>query len=282
MSAQPAVTLDPATNLAPTPDPAALARAEQARVNGARSRGPVTAIGKARSSRNALRHGLRAQLLVPEEDEAAFRGMAGRLFAEIGPAGELEGFLVADLATAMWRSGRARRLEAQALAGEEPDAARLELALRYQGSASRDLFRLLRALQGLRRRPLTVAADPVAEGVALPPAGDAVPEAGPPEIAASIPALPEVAELAWGGGAAGLPPPPPGCLMLRPVRYAAPRKWHQLQGQAFPAAPRVPVDAQGNVHALEDGRWVQRAWPADRRCRAGARRAATERTQPSR
>lgn len=240
------------------PDPTALARAERARVNGARSNGPVTAMGKARSSRNALKHGLRARLVVPEEDEAAFRGMAGRLFAEIAPAGELEGFLVADLAAAMWRTGRAQRLEAAALAGDEADEAKLGLALRYHGSASRELFRALRALQGLRRTPLTLErpAAVLADGRAGAN-DDAISAAAEPDTG-----VPEVAELAWGGGAA-LPPPPAGCLMLRPVPYHDPRDWYRSQNHAFPAAARVPVDARGTVFALEGERWIPRAWPAD-------------------
>lgn len=176
---------------------------------------------------------------MPAEDAAAFRGMADRLFTELAPTGELEGFLVADLAAAMWRTGRARRFEADALAGERPDAGKLELALRYQASASRDLFRLLRALQNLRRRPL------VAEDAAAP-----------------APEVTDVAELAWGAGAAApRPPPPPGCLMLRPVARKGPIIWHWHQNEAYPGAEPLPVDGEGNVYALEDGNWVPRPWP---------------------
>src|SRR5918993_2439033 len=109
--------------------------------------------------------------------------MAERLFAELAPAGELEGFLVADLAAAMWRTGRAQRLEAQAFAGEEPDLPKLGLALRYHGSASRELFRVLRALEGLRRKK---------------PAAEGAPESALPSDPDRPALLPPVAGLAWG------------------------------------------------------------------------------------
>jgi hypothetical protein len=47
----------------------AAARAAASRRNGAKSRGPKTAEGKARSSQNALKHGFRAQKFVVVGDE---------------------------------------------------------------------------------------------------------------------------------------------------------------------------------------------------------------------
>ena len=105
------------------PDPATPDHAERPRLNGARSHGPVTAIGKARSSRNALKHGLTARhgVVLDGEDAPAFQAMAERLLADLAPAGELAAFLAADLAAAIWRTGRARRLELRAFAGDAPD-----------------------------------------------------------------------------------------------------------------------------------------------------------------
>jgi hypothetical protein len=47
------------------------ARAAASRQNGARSRGPKTAEGKARSAQNALKHGLCARRFVVLGDEAS-------------------------------------------------------------------------------------------------------------------------------------------------------------------------------------------------------------------
>ena len=154
-SHRPPQPIPPPTSWRSPPRIPGLDRAERARRNGARSRGPVTATGKARSARNALKHGLTARhgVVLDGEDAPAFQAMAERLLADLAPAGELAAFLAGDLAAAIWRTGRARRLERQAFAGDAPDPDKLNLALRYGGSASRELYRALRALDRLRHRP---------------------------------------------------------------------------------------------------------------------------------
>ena len=53
---------------------------------GARSKGPKTPEGKARSSQNALKHGLRAQkhMLLPGERASAFDALKAALLEELG------------------------------------------------------------------------------------------------------------------------------------------------------------------------------------------------------
>ena len=224
-------------------------RAERARRNGALSRGPATARGKQRSSRNALRHGLTAKvhLVLHRDDEADFTALARGLGDELAPRGALEGFLVARLTAAMWHSGRAERMEARAFAAApDPDPDRLRLALRYRGSVQRELFRCLGALQDLRRRPLELPTE-----CTEPPAADAAdPSAGVSTISALPPAdLARIAVAAWGGERADAIPP--GFLELRPVRNVWPIGWRFVQDRAFPGDVPLLVYADGTVRSPE-------------------------------
>ena len=68
------------------------ARAEASRRNGAKSCGPKSPEGKARSAQNALKHGFRAQkhIVLPSEDAAEFEALEATLIEELasGPVGE--------------------------------------------------------------------------------------------------------------------------------------------------------------------------------------------------
>jgi hypothetical protein len=146
--------------------PVSNARAEASRRNGARSRGPKTAAGKARSSRNALKHGLRAQklLVLPEEDAAQFEALEAALLAELAPQGALQAVLAQRIVSAAWRLMRADRLEAEVLAFRGGPDADLGLALirdgngtrsvetvmRYRNAAMAELLRAQKTLQALK------------------------------------------------------------------------------------------------------------------------------------
>lgn len=87
------------------------------RANALASTGPKTPEGKAASSMNALRHGLRAQeVLLPDEDRDAFEALRARLAEELAPVGELEAILVDRIAGAAWRLLRVGRVESGLLA----------------------------------------------------------------------------------------------------------------------------------------------------------------------
>jgi hypothetical protein len=145
------------------------ARAEASRKNGARSRGPKTPEGKARSAPNALKHGLRAQkfVVLPEEDAAEFEALEAALIGELAPVGALQSVLAQRVAVAAWRLARADRIEAELLAhrqGRDGDlglavirdangAGALPTLLRYRGSALAEFMRSLRALKALQAEP---------------------------------------------------------------------------------------------------------------------------------
>ena len=99
-----------------TSDSPVSARALASRRNGARSRGPGTAAGRARSARNALKHGLCARIvLLDDEDAAALAAFNAATRAELAPEGALQAELVTRIVAAAWRARRADRLEAALL-----------------------------------------------------------------------------------------------------------------------------------------------------------------------
>jgi hypothetical protein len=153
--------------------PVSSARAEASRKNGARSRGPVTPEGKARSAQNALRHGLRAEkyVVLPDEDAAAYAALEAALRAELAPQGVLQSILVGRIAHAAWRLDRAERIEVQLFEERRIPGGNLglcvirdgngtrsfETLLRYRASALAELWRALRTLKALQAEQSTPA-----------------------------------------------------------------------------------------------------------------------------
>lgn len=178
------------------------------RLNGARSRGPVTAEGRARASRNAFRHGLRAAtLLAPGEDPAAFEALVDGLRTEYAPADATRELLVERLAATLWKLRRCDRLEAElAACPPRPPAGRvypdgtpvlltrsaeLSVLSAHAARLERALHRLLAALAGRpapdRRRAAPRSGESSGEYSVLARARTEVPPTGPDDAAEPSP-----------------------------------------------------------------------------------------------
>ena len=177
------------------------ARALASRRNGARSRGPRTAAGKAQSARNALKHGLCAKklLIVPEEDAAAFEALQAQLRAELAPVGALQAVLAERIVSAAWRLRRADRLEAEVLAFRRDPGGDLgvalirdgngtrgfETVLRYRNAAIAEFLRAHKTLQALQAEARTPAGTPLATP-ARKPAGNPATRRARPRVTRSV------------------------------------------------------------------------------------------------
>ena len=90
------------------PKPISDARRAAARANGAKSHGPVTPEGKAKSALNAVTHGLTAGTVVlTTENREKYEALLASYRDEYDPQGQTENDLVDELAAAKWLHGRA-------------------------------------------------------------------------------------------------------------------------------------------------------------------------------
>lgn len=137
-------------------------KAEIARANGAKSQGPVTEEGKARSSRNSLKHGLNStRVVLPHESQDEYDQLEAAILRRFQPADELELELVQEMAAARWRLRRIEAMEAalfkkaireqQELLGPDADAAEVRDAAYLDVAESKTMRTLTRNQNQLRR-----------------------------------------------------------------------------------------------------------------------------------
>jgi hypothetical protein len=152
--------------------PVSSARAEASRKNGAKSRGPRSPEGKARSAQNALRHGMRAlqYVVLPDEDAVQFQALEAALLDELAPEGALQLVLARRVAVAAWRLARADRMEVElfeerrwedagvgmALIRDGNGTRSFETLLRYRSAAMAEFWRALKTLKALQAEPAAV------------------------------------------------------------------------------------------------------------------------------
>ena len=149
---------------------------EIARINGAKSRGPVTAEGKLRSSQNAFKHGLLCEdFRMSSECPEKFAELSRNIGADLNPQTETERILARTFGMCSLRLNRVWDLEAAALQtellkiGQQDEActgpaASLEawrrlhasdpsfpVLRRYEATFARQMFRALKELRELRK-----------------------------------------------------------------------------------------------------------------------------------
>jgi hypothetical protein len=116
--------------------------------NAQHSTGPVSDAGKAISSQNSLKHGLTAQtVLLPGEDEAAYRKLCADMSDYWRPACEPEFQLVQNLCDTQWRLNRCPRLEADAL--QKGDFKVLDVISKHEARLKRNHVAILKQLTEL-------------------------------------------------------------------------------------------------------------------------------------
>lgn len=112
---------------------ATLDQIEAARRNGSLSRGPVSPDGKARSARNATRHGMHSNTVILRNESAElYNGIAEQYLAECEPRTVRERDLVMQIVNAHWRLARMNAMETAAL-DLEMDRQRPEIDLDIAG-----------------------------------------------------------------------------------------------------------------------------------------------------
>ena len=114
-------------------------RIDASRANGAKSSGPITPEGKARSAQNGIRHGILSETLVLEEESAdRFQSLFHSFQQIFTPVDEFEAVCVETMIAARWRCMRVWTMETAGLQRQmnaQPDeglSARTRAAIAFQ------------------------------------------------------------------------------------------------------------------------------------------------------
>ena len=137
-------------------------KAEAARINGAKSNGPITAEGKAIASQNSLKHGLTSsRVVLPHESQEEFDRLEASIVNRFKPHDEIEHELVHEMAAARWRLRRIAAMEVaifnkafkqqRELLGPDADPAEIQDAAYAEVAESKSLRMLSRHQSQLRR-----------------------------------------------------------------------------------------------------------------------------------
>lgn len=130
------------------------AQVEASRRNGAKSKGPSSAGGKARSARNSTKHGLRAssEAMIPPADQHDFNLFRVRMHCQIAPEGPIEEALFEQVAFASFQLNRIGPLELFSEVPAEPlgSFGKMLTYSRYRTSLERTRDKALRQIKEMQ------------------------------------------------------------------------------------------------------------------------------------
>ena len=132
---------------------------EASRINGAKSKGPLTPETRAISAQNHTSHGLARHQngtfkLLPFEDLAIFEALKQSLLEEHEPETQTELILVHNMAESQWLAQRSQHFQDSCFhpeTGEIIDERKLSLYMRYQTTHTRAFHKCLNDLLRLRK-----------------------------------------------------------------------------------------------------------------------------------
>ena len=145
----------PEIQLTPEQQAAKDQRAAQARINGAKSLGPTSAEGKAKSSQNSLKHGFsaKANILIDPDDSAAWTDHLAGYRESYLPTNYAERDIVDELAAISWRKARLVAAET-ALLDFQLSVQEHKIDEHFPDEVGNMYLHLAFAWQGLARTPL--------------------------------------------------------------------------------------------------------------------------------
>ena len=145
------------------------------RENAQKSTGPRTEEGKARSSKNATKHGFNSkEFIVADNQQEEFASLSESLRKQVSPLGALEQEVFTQLLHAAWNLRRVRRLEAELAGGDiDPlaDASLdglLDRLARYHARFERTFYRAMKELRTLQTNSVIRPSLPDAVSKTLP------------------------------------------------------------------------------------------------------------------
>jgi len=133
------------------------AQIEANRNNAEHSTGPRTEAGKARSARNALRHGVYSMAkLIPGEDPEELDALTKGMLNDLNPLNTHETELVNQLIDFQWRLRRVTNEEARILSAEAPDYKALNNISLHGARVKRQYSAGLKEFQALHQKSLKI------------------------------------------------------------------------------------------------------------------------------